>query len=322
MVYAARVHDLRPIGAACVLAASMGAWACNREPEPVADLPALPVREANDVWAPGEASDAPPVATVLAALRRTHRDVRAQLGPHRLRYRAHFVTTPQPPPPANPPVDAPVPKNHDLHDELELLWASADPRFELRQANDAGRGRHVIRIEDTLYSQLDHRPWLAAPSEGAIDELWLEDAQRSAHDAVAFVAPALAVAAAPEQTDSALVLALSLSTADPSPGVAGSPDSKFRSAARFDAIEGELRIDRKTGIWSALRLHAKYHLDADADAGPAAIHGVLEYDGSLEAIASEVAVAAVTAPPDAAPLVDRTRLREDERRLLHGLVTP
>lgn len=255
------------------------------------------------------------VAALGRALRRPHAVTRRALGPHRLRYQARYETTPTPPPPSTPALDTPVHLARSIQDELELVWATVDPatpRFTLDQRNDAGRGRHVVRIGETLYTHLEHRPWITFPVESELDELWLDDAYRSAYDALAFVAPALQLALrSGGDTDAVLELSLASERREPLEGTRP-PTATWREHVVFTALRGELALDPRTGTWRSIRVDATYHIDGTP------MSGSFSFSGTLEPLASE-ALPPIEPPDDARPLADRRRLEAEKRRLLADL---
>lgn len=302
------MHPLARNGA---LTGLLVASACGRDPaQPRTDSDAPALMETDDLTDP---------AAVVQFLSPSHAAMRTALGPHRLTYRAHFVSSPDPRPPALPALDAPVYQGRDLVDELELVWASAGsdaPRYALEQRNDAGRGRHVIRLDDQLYVRLEHRPWSIVPLESDIDQTWLDDALRSAHDAFAFVAPAIELGVDSTDGHARLGISLAAETPDtatpPSEDPAASDRAPWRDKVVFEAIEGVLELNLTRGAWSALDLDARYHIEGTP------LQGRFRFKGSLTP-ADPNALPEPTAPDDAMPISDRRRLDEERRRLLQGL---
>lgn len=297
------------------LAAILVGAACGRDTPSEATKATAEVEPGSPILSEDDVVD---VAALGRALRRPHALIRSALGPHRLRYEAQFETSPAPPPRANPEEGAPVHPARAIRDELELVWASHDPktpRFTLNQRNDAGRGRHVVRIGETLYTHVEHRPWISFPVESELDELWLDDAQRSAYDALAFIAPAVELALRDGTDDPTHLVVLDLSLAsEPKPALDDPrpPTATWREHVVFTAIRGELTLDPMLGAWRKMRVDARYRIEGTPTTGSFA------FAGTLEPLAAD-ALPPIEPPADAEPLADRLRLDAEKRRLLADL---
>lgn len=306
----ARVTRSMMLGLLGLLGMLGSGLACGRAAEetPNPGLPAVVTPEPED-WRErlGEAS----VSTLYAVLMQRHQDIRDRIGAHRLTFEATYRLEPEPPSPALPDVDAPVFRDQRVEDSLTLQWAPDDddgPRFVLSQHNDQGRGRDVILHGGTVYSRLEHRPWMASPLETEAHELWLDDAQRAAAEALAFVAPRASLTA---QGEGRFTVSLGEPTDFEAPAT---PRDAWRDDVEFEAIDGTLALDADSGAWRRIDLDARYVVSATGGRvlrGRFTIHGtVTSQDVTIE-------------PPEhVEPLRDRTRLMVDRERILDGLAAP
>lgn len=256
------------------------------------------------------------VGALLDALHQGHAKLRSAVGPHRMKVRTTFDLTPQGEPATpEPAVDELRPAPQHVDDQLELLWVTASPnvpRFSLSQSNEHDRGRDIVVDGERIFTRQMNRSWYVGPLQADVYELWLDDAQRSVHDAVALAAPQLATAVAPG-ADGALVVTLSrAATADPS-RVVDDPRSAWRKAAAIDAIDGTLELDAGTGAWRRAEVHVTFSMR-----GPDG-RTLL---GRIDLVGETAAVDATTplpVPTDAQPLLERTRYDAERARLLDGL---
>lgn len=253
----------------------------------------------------------PSPATLLAALGQGHAVARELLGKHSLRYTADFKLAPEAA--AKPVVDQPIALAQEVRDELELRWGAGpgEPvRFYLSQKTDKHRGREVIVLDEQVYTRLMHRGWHARPLDGDVHLRWLDEAQRSVHDVVAFAAPALAVTAT-EEGDVVRVELARGAAVDPALAAAGA-GSQWRQRAELTEISGSVTLQRATGLWTAAEVHVRYV--AVDDQGRRML-GETHLTGEVEA-AEDLQVAA---PEGAQPLPERVRYETERRRLLGGL---
>lgn len=257
----------------------------------------------------------------LAVLRTSHASIRERLGPHALTCETTLSLAPTRPAAPNPAVDTPVPPTQAIHDTVALRWETPDDaglRFALEQHNDKDRGRAVVVTNATLYARLEHRPWTYHRVESDVYELWLDDAWRSAHDALEFLLPGAEVtreAAPGEGWDGGdavrLTLALGRGTAVPG------RSEGWRADVAFSALAGTLLIDAQTGAWLALDATATYSVEGGAGgplAGEFAVHGRVA--PGLPGAPN------VTAPTEAVALPQRHRYEQERKRLLDGLAAP
>ncbi len=268
-----------------------------------------------------EALQAGDPQSLLSALGQPHAAVRDALGPHRLELHSTLSLQPSTEAPPNPPLGAKIVPSQSVTDTVELVWNTPDesgPRFALHQHNDQRRGRSVVLIGGMLYAQLQHRGWTMHPLETEVHELWLDDAQHAARDAVEFLLPGAQVeaAAAPgEGLDGADALQIELTRSD-----AGTPTADgagWRKGIAFDALSAQVLLDPTTGAWLKLDAEARYHLTG-ADGKP--VQGVLEVHGTVRRV--DASDAGVAAPAGAVALPERHRYEVERKRLLDGLAAP
>lgn len=257
----------------------------------------------------------------LAVLRQSHASVRERLGPHALTCETTLSLAPTRPAKPNPTVDTPVAPSQAIHDTVALRWETPDEaglRFALEQHNDKERGRSVVVTNATLYAKLEHRPWTHHAVESEVHELWLDDAWRSAHDALEFLLPGAEVtteAAPGEGWDGGDAVRLTLSR-----GGGTTPPGRtegWRTNVAFSALSGSVLIDVQTGAWLSLDATATYSVEGGSGgplAGEFAVHG-------------RVAPTLPEAPPVAVPsgavaLPERHRYEQERKRLLDGLAAP
>lgn len=260
-------------------------------------------------------------SALLAVLARSHADVRETIGPHALRVRATLSLKPTRPGRPNPAVDSAVARPQTVTDRVDLRWDEPDdagPRFALEQHNDHDRGRSVVVTDGTLYAKLEHRPWTFHPVESEVHELWLDDAQRAAHDAVEFLQPGATVSTevvsgAGWNGGDAVRITLA-----PGDGSAAAPGTEgWRAGVAFSALAATLLVDAESGAWLSLDATATYTVEGGA-AGPLA--GQFEVHGAVAPTLDEAPAVAV--PQGAVALPERHRYEEERKRLLDGLAAP
>lgn len=257
------------------------------------------------------------VAALLAALHRSHAEIRRDTGPHRLRVHTSFDLSPTGDPATpEPAVEEKRPMPQHVDDELELLWLTTQvnaPRFSLTQSNEHDRGRDVIVDGERVFTRQRNRTWFVGPVQSDVFELWLDDAQRSVHDVVALAAVQLAVSASREE--STIVLTLSRAAAA-NPGLRVSdPRAAWRSKAQVDAVAGTITLDATTLAWVTAKLDVSYSVP-----GPdgRTLAGSVKIDAAREAVAGDTALP-IPAEAQVQPLQERSRYDAERARLLDGL---
>ncbi len=264
------------------------------------------------------------MAALLTVLAQPHRTAREALGPHTLTWAASFKLEGTSPRAASPPLDSPVVDDRTLEDEGTLSWASAPdaaPWWSLSQQNDHERGRDVIATDGIMFVRQRHRDWVEQPYEPAVVELWLDDAQHAAYDAVEFAAPHAAITV--EQKDGAgigdgqaLVLTLSFTDAEQTvPGPRPSAEGvrrAWREEAELSDVRGSLTLDAATGLWLAADLDVQYALSG---ADERRLIGQL----SLRASVTPGAPAPIATPTDAVAMPKLPRYQVEQQALLEGL---
>ncbi|MEZ4382332.1 MAG: hypothetical protein R3A79_13350 [Nannocystaceae bacterium] len=256
--------------------------------------------------------DAPTVAGVLQLLAQDHRAARRAIGRHRLRYTADFSLAP-PEQPRPQPGDH-VPRPREVHDELVLEWAGDDDRnpvLSLRQGPDEETAREIILIGETVYSRLPHRGWFHRDLDSELHWRWLDDAERSVSDLVAFAAPQLAVERGAAEGERVTVLLRRSDSRDASLVAAGEARA-WRGDATITAIDGSVDFDRASGLWLRAALEVTFQL-TDAE------RRTLTGSATLAAEREPAADLTISPPADSAPLPERIRYDAERRRLLDGL---
>lgn len=310
-----------------VLAVGLGVAACGADEANPESAPAAAATEARaaatEDWSARLA--APTVPTLLAALHRPHAEIRQRVGPHTLTVTTDFALTPNGEPPAiHPPLDAPVVADQAVHDVLALRWAAppepSAARFSLSQGNDHERGRDVVVVGQTVHVREAHRPWFHYTRDSDVVELWLDDAQRSVHDALQLAAPRLSLQAAPLpgaglEGGPAVEITLALAEA-PDPGLrAAGPTQGWRAGVEIHAVEGVVRLDAPSGAWLSASIDVAYGL-AGADGRP------LQGRVRMQAHVAPGDPGPIEAPPESVPVPQRLRYDEEQRQLLDGLAAP
>lgn len=268
---------------------------------------------------------APTVPDLLAALDQPHAVVRQHVGPHRIERTTDTTLDPRGDPPSlHPKLDAPVVFGQAVHDELELRWAEppepTQALLALTQTNDHDRGREVVVVGPTVHVRQAHRAWFHYPRDSDIVELWLDDAQRSVHDAVELAAPRLVLHATPIEGagldgGAAVDITLALAEATDPSLVAAGPTQAWRRRADIQAIEGLVRLDASSGAWLSATVDVRYQL-------PGADGRTLDGRLQLHAKLSVGPPGAIEAPPESRPEPQRLRYDDEQRRMLDGLAAP
>jgi hypothetical protein len=211
-----------------------------------------------------------------------------------------------------------------VHDELRLRWAlPPEPSaalFSLSQQNDHERGRDVVVVGQTVHVRQTHRPWVHYTRDSDVVELWLDDAQRSVHDALELAAPRLSLEAAVLEGvglegGAAVEITLGLAEAGDPGRVASGPTQAWRARAEIDAVDGVVRFDAVSGAWLSAAIDVAYGVPG-ADGRP--LSGSLR----LRAQVAPGSPGPIEAPAGSRPLPQRLRYDEEQRRLLDGLAAP
>jgi len=294
-------------------------------PHPVEARPRAEGASGEDVAAPwAERLAAPTVPDLLTALAQPHAEVREHLGPHRLEVTTDFeLAAPDPPAEAVPELDAPIVRDQAVHDQLVLRWDAAPEsgvRLSLSQANDHDRGRDVVLLGETIHVRHAHRPWVHYPRDSDLIEQWLDDAQRSVHDAVQLAAPRLALRATPLpnaglEGGPAVEIALELAEREDPSLVAAGPTQGWRTSAEIQAVEGTLVLDASSGAWLSAAIDVRYRL-------PGADERAQQGQLTLQAQVAPGSPGPIEAPEGSRPLPSRLRYDDEQRRLLDGLAAP
>jgi len=260
------------------------------------------------------------IGALVEALHTSHARLRTTLGPHRLSVRTTFDLSPQGEPATpEPAIDERRPMPQHVDDTLELVWLTTavnEPKFSLSQSNEHDRGRDVVVDGERIYTRQRNREWYVGPLQADLFELWLDDAQRSVHDVVALAAPELAVTVArTEGAAGGAALAFTLSratTTDPKRAVA-TTRAAWRKDAIIDEVEGTVVVDATSGAWISADLKVAFSMP-----GPDGrrLVGRVSIVGEQSAIDASTPLAV---PPDAQPLLERTRYDAERARLLDGL---
>lgn len=305
-----------PLRLAWALVLGLAGPACGAEEPVAASLPPRPgAARQGQADAARAAVDAllaaPGPATLLPALAQGHGVARELLGRHTLEYTADFALAPTAE--ERPVVERPVALSQAVRDELSLQWAAGpgEPvRFYLSQKTDKERGREVMILGEDAYTRLAHRGWHARALDGDVHLRWLDEAQRSVHDVVAFAAPALAVTATEEGELVKVSLGLAAAV-DPALRLGGATRT-WREAAEITEIEGTLTLDRATGLWRSAEVRVRYTL---RDPEGRTLRGETHLTGRVE----PAPTLELSPPEGAQPLPERIRYEVERRRLLDGL---
>ncbi|MEM6295759.1 MAG: hypothetical protein AAGA54_31090, partial [Myxococcota bacterium] len=188
--------------------------------------------------------------TILHVLGRPHAAVRDELGAHVMTVHSELSLTPTTETAANPAVGSTPAQAQSIVDDLALTWQPADergPRLALEQHNDHDRGRSVVVVDGQLYAKLAHRDWTHHPVESEIHEVWLDDAQATARDALEFLLPAASVAAKAAPGDGwnggdGIAVTLSLAGAG-SDAALRDGAAAWRRGVAFSALSATVLID-------------------------------------------------------------------------------
>jgi hypothetical protein len=326
-----RVTGAEPRAALQVLALALGlgplASGCGddepSEAEPTELAPGAATSRATADWSARLA--APTVPDLLAALAQPHAVVRQRVGPHVLTVTTDFALAPVGEPATiHPPLDAPVVAPQAVHDELRLQWATPpEPSaalFALSQKNDHDRGRDVTVVGQTVHIRKAHRPWYHYERDSDVTELWLDDAQRSVHDAVELAAPRLSLHAARQggaglEGGPAVEITLALAETADASLIAAGPTQGWRSGIELQAVEGVVVLDAGSGAWLSATVDVAYGLTG-ADDRP--LRGSLR----LQAQVAPGSPGVIEAPADSVPVPSRLRYDDEQQRLLDGLAAP
>jgi hypothetical protein len=248
------------------------------------------------------------------------------MGPHRLSWEASYsLVHEQGAPTTETPVGGRAVPEQTVNDSLVLEWAAGTdeslPRFRLEQHNDHDRGREVIVVDGTMYVRPRFRGWTYNPVETDVWALWLDDAQRAAHDIVELASPQLrlipsARAGAGLAGGDAVAYTLELADAPAAAAPTGTGRA-WRSRARIVGVEGEVLIDRGSGLWLSCDVVVRYGVEG-ADGLP--LRGEAHVRGSV-APAADGAIA-VAVPAGAERAAARVRYEIEREELLDGLIGP
>ncbi len=262
----------------------------------------------------GEQAEPVDLPAVVRALSRTHADLRARVGPHRLHYTFEVRMAPERPAPDPAPAGPGHARPVAVRDQVALTWTPQ--ALDFAHHNDGDRGRWFKIVGERMYTRLPHRPWHVQDLETDSHELWLDEAARGAADALAFVAPALDLGE-PESDGELRTFSLALrDEPEPTPAVEG--PGAWRAALVFSRIEGTLILHGPSATLRSLELAAEFARPARA--GEPAMSGTVRFSGQLEpAGAGELRV---EPPPEATPVPERRRLVPLQRRVLRGLAAP
>lgn len=318
-----RVSGSLPLVTRWLLAAMLGGLVACGDDEAAPSEPAAAARaEGEPSWA--ERLAEPDVSGLLAALDQPHATIREAVGAHHLQVTTQTSLTPPAwDPEALHPVDAPVVPDQAVRDELALTWRPAEDgeeRLSLSQHNDHDRGRDVIVIGETVHVRKEHRGWYHYARDSDLVELWLDDAQRSVHDAIELAAPRLALRAQTVEGGGlrggdAVEITLDLAESVTPALAAAGPTQGWRREAELTGIEGTLRLDATTGAWLSAELDLRYRLSG-ADGRP--LEGRLRLEGQVTPDPAQD----VSAPTDSRPLPTRIRYDQEQQELLDGLAAP
>ncbi len=260
---------------------------------------------------PDEVFDAPTVEGLLGLLSRGHRSARRALGRHRLSYTADFSLRPPALPRPKPDEHPPIPQ--EVHDELLLEWAAdndREPALHLRQGPKEVASRELIIIGKRIYSRLPYRGWLHRELDSEIHWTWLDDAEHSVHDLVAFAGPSLAISVAASDEDR-VTFDLSLAPSrTPTPAAEGL--EAWRTGVDFSAIQGRVEVDREHGLWMHATIDVAFSLE---DVEGRTLTGKATLNAERELMPG----LSVVPPASSAPFPERIRYKEERRRLLDGL---
>jgi hypothetical protein len=293
--------------------------ACQRDEESPTSV--TPRRELSRERADALLEDPSPT-TLLAALAQPHRDVRQHVGPHRLHYTGEYALVPVEEP-GRPKIGEPVLEGREVADELTLEWGSAvgEPlAFRLVQKSDHDDSRHVLVLDERIYTHLEHRGWFWRELDSELHEQWLDDAVHCMHDAVALAAPRLSVTVGEGEEDTMLATLSLADGVDPdliqSEAVSG-PGAAWRHQATIESVSGQIVLDRNDGSWRSGEVEIGYTL---ADRLGRKVRGRLHVEGRLEPV--EPGDLEITPPEGAEPVPERERYEVERGKLLDGLAAP
>lgn len=263
---------------------------------------------------------------LLALLDTRHRRVRRALGPHRLQWSAKYSLQPDDMREGNAEVGKRRTDPLAVEDRLELVWdapGDADVeqlRFSLSQHQDSEHGRDVIVEGGKVHVRFPHRAWYWHPLEGEVHEAWLDDAYAGAHDALRFVAPAVAWQDAGAETvggRSARRFDAALSKERRNDLLPTDVGSEWRSRAKIDSATATIVVDVETAAWLEVKVEATYRTFTSEGA---TVRGSFELTGSLTPTTGSPAdTPEVMAPRGSQPVPERTRLELERVQALDGL---
>jgi hypothetical protein len=275
---------------------------------------------------------APRWSGLIELLSTRHEDARKLLGPHRLRYTAQLGTGPAGLDPSAPLPDVavgePIYERFELTDELELRWGSApgEPiRLALEQHNEH-HGRGLIIIDEQTWSRLDDHPWLAAPLETDLWQLWADDAQHAVLDLVQLAGPHADVGALEAiEVDGRPAVRVSLRASETHhPERTTEAPTPWRHGATVEIATASIVLDRATGLWLAAQIELRWHFE---DAAGRDLAGLARFDGRVEVASASGpqkpgSPALVEPPPESEPVPERERPELLRERMLDGLAGP
>jgi hypothetical protein len=236
-------------------------------------------------------------AAQVAALRRLG-------GVHLAARTAFHVTAPGAPAPADTPALGP-----DAVTTTSELWLDASGQYRLVESNDQDGGREIVRHGRDLAIALRYGKMIRRPAQEPEPTRYLEEAAGGPWAAWETVRRQTDVARSTE--GDAMVYKLSRRPAAAPVAPADAPLRRWRDSVEVQKLEGEARIDGKTGALLAFKLDARF--SARRDATP--IAGEIAASERLDGIGHTPAVAA----PAAEDLRLRQRTVLEERALLGDL---
>lgn len=301
------------------------AAACGDDDDGAAQGPTAQAGEAGDRTAALQGAE---VGAVLDALAQGHQRARTTIGPHRLTVRAELALAPEgDPKTTEPAVGEPRPVADAVNDDIRVIWAStgdAEPRLSIAQHNDHDHGRDVVVADERMYTRHEHRGWYVQPLQSDIYELWLDDAQHAVHDVLSLAASRLQLAAETKGGEGlaggdAIALALSLAPTSDASRVPHEGTAAWRAQAEITAVEGEVVLDARSGLWLRADVRVRYAMPGP-DGRP--LRGDAHIRGAVEPLSPDTATAEIGNASDwqkAEPLLERTRYEVERARLLDGL---
>lgn len=262
----------------------------------------------------------PTVSTLLDLLSANHADVGARIGPHQLKYTAHFELKPERALTVPPKVGDPIETDLEVDDELEFAWhgvVDGHPHASLRQENSREDRRQLVLLDGQAYTRLHEDQWYQRELDGNLHETWFVEAYHAVHDVIEFAAPRLKIASQEQvqyEGRSAIVVHLERAPArDEALGRDGAP-SRWRASSHLDSVTGSVVIDRKSGVWLAAQVQIGWRM-TDKAQRPLIAKSTIEatlVPGKVE----------ISAPSGAVPMPERHRYKLEREKLLDGLAAP